>query len=85
MESEINEMLDAKRQAYLNPAHVDKEPVSNQKKLQELQDSLNMNNKYHSGDDLLSADEKLGFSSAPNGYGSNTQDQNRSSVGALPY
>jgi hypothetical protein len=36
MEQEINDMLDAKRQAYLNPSHVDSKHVSNQKKLQEL-------------------------------------------------
>lgn len=36
MEMEISEMLDAKRQAYLNPPKVDSKPVSNQKKLQEL-------------------------------------------------
>jgi hypothetical protein len=41
MEQEISEMLDAKRQAYLNPSNVNSKPVNNQQKLQELQDSMN--------------------------------------------
>ncbi len=36
MEQEINEMLDAKRQAYLNPPKVESKPVNNQTKFQDL-------------------------------------------------
>lgn len=79
METEINEMLDAKRNG--KPVEVNKGPEKSNK-LQALQEQMM---KYQGGnDELLSPDEQLGFGSK------NQIFNNESSVGArtgagMPY